>query len=335
MQRLFPGTGRNRERRDKATRRGKALRRESAGAGGWARGAGSMSIAPRRRRRRGIIMRIGVGEWGFRDLPFEDHCRIARKFGFRCLELGMGGDFSGRLQYDWPPSEWVRVRECIRDYGLKTPFMCLENDFTKGGNDDVAREAERVRREAERSASLGVTHLRLFAGFTPAAEMTEEKWRNMIRAFLKTDEAIRPLGMAISIETHGALAPIDGGFRHTPTVSTDKTSLARLLAELPESVGINFDPGNLKPVQPEPVESYLELLEGRVNYCHLKDWVPRGGGWEAVGVGDGDMDWKGLLDALAFDGVHLIEYEPVHDVEDGIRRSLAHLERAMGPLQYE
>lgn len=43
-------------------------------------------------------MIVGVGEWGFRELPFEEHCRITSRLGFKYMELGIGGDFTGRLQ---------------------------------------------------------------------------------------------------------------------------------------------------------------------------------------------------------------------------------------------
>jgi len=54
--------------------------------------------------------------------------------------------------------------------------------------------------------------------------------------------------MVISIETHGAITAKGKGMVYTPTVSTDKEALKRLLDELPATAGINFDPGNLKPV---------------------------------------------------------------------------------------
>ena len=59
----------------------------------------------------------------------------------------------------------------------------------------------------------------------------------------------------------------------------------------------------------------------------MKDWARDGEGWRAVAIGDDDMDWGALLQAIPFDGVHLIEYEPTEDVVDGIRRSLAYLDR--------
>lgn len=279
---------------------------------------------------------LGIGEWGFRELPFEEHCRIASKFGFKYLELGMGGEFKGRLQSGMTQAELDTILECIREYGLKTPFMCLENDFTKGGVEEVREEAKRVCRAAKLSKSFGVTHLRLFAGFTPLEEMTGDKWDNMIRAFQMVEAEIRSYGMVISIETHGALFSQGKGRRHVPTVSTNKTALKRMLGELPAGVGINFDPGNLRPVQSDPVISYLDILNGRINYCHLKDWLDNGdGSWTAAGVGDGDMPWPELLAKTTFDGIYLIEYEPVHDVEDGIRRSLRYLRSIRDDIRFE
>ena len=43
------------------------------------------------------IIPIGVGEWGFRNLPMRDHFKIAKKFGFNWLEFGIGGGQPGRL----------------------------------------------------------------------------------------------------------------------------------------------------------------------------------------------------------------------------------------------
>ena len=42
-------------------------------------------------------LRVGCGEWGFRNLPMADHFRIAASFGFRELEFGIGGGQPGRL----------------------------------------------------------------------------------------------------------------------------------------------------------------------------------------------------------------------------------------------
>lgn len=275
-------------------------------------------------------MIVGVGEWGFRELPFEEHCKIAAKFGFRFMELGIGGDFLGRIRSDIQPLEMSRMLECIKDYNLLTPFMCLENDFTIGDTKEIEKAIFRVCREVKLSKHFGATHIRLFAGFTPVDDVNEEIWNNMIKAFKAVNSECKKLGMVISIETHGKLIEKGKGVIHIPTVSTNKETLKRMLKELPNTIGINFDPGNLVPIQADPVISYLDILNERINYCHLKDWVKNDdGSWSAVGVGDGGINWRELLNAMDFNGVYIIEYEPVDDVEDGIARSLKHIRKVI------
>ena len=119
----------------------------------------------------------------------------------------------------------------------------------------------------------------------------------------------------------------DGAAHHVHTVSTDRSSVARLVRELPARVGFNFDPGNLKAVAPADKSFLVDLLNNRINYCHLKDWRHAGTGWLAGAPGDDDLDYGTLLPQLRYDGVYLIEYEPTADVEAGLQRSLDYFRR--------
>lgn len=271
-------------------------------------------------------MKLGVGEWGFRNLDMEEHCKITSKLGFHYMELGIGGGFKGRLSADMSEEQICRMKECFADYHIQTPFLCLENDFTKGSAEEIDRSVQQVKKEALLAQNFGVTHLRLFAGFTPIADFTEQTWKNLLRALEETNQFCKQLQMKISIETHGKLEKHGDGVIHIPTVSTDQQALSRLLCNLDDNVGINFDPGNIVPLQKASPESYVERFNDRINYCHLKDWIQNeDGSWTAVAAGEGNIDWKNLLSRMTFDGVYLIEYEPTEDVEDGIRRSLTHL----------
>lgn len=279
-------------------------------------------------------MKLGVGEWGFRNLGMEEHCKITAGLGFHCMELGVGGDFKGRLSADMSAPAIAMTKACLADYRIKTPFMCVENDFSRGSARELEQAVEQVKREALFAKEFGVTHLRLFAGFTPIADFTEETWRNMLKAFREVNAFCEALGLQIAVETHGALTPHGQGVVHTSTASTDPRALKRLLETLPRNIGINFDPGNLVPLRSGGPEAFEPLLQERINYCHLKDWVQNeDGSWRAVGVGEGAIDWKQLLNLMDFDGVYLIEYEPTEDVEDGIRRSLAYLRQLFPDLQ--
>ena len=272
-------------------------------------------------------MIIGCGEWGFRALPMEQHFECARALGFRYLEFGLGGGQPGRLPELPDPA---RVRDFValgERHALRTPFCCIENDFTLDDPGEHEAVVARVLEQLPAAADCGATHVRLFAGFTPLERMTEEHWSRMLSAFARCDAACEQLGLTIAIETHGALEFLpDGSALHTSTCTTDPAALARLVRELPPRVGFNYDPGNIKAARPDDPTYCLDSIDARINYCHLKDWRRQGTGWIAGAIGEDDMDYAALLARMSFDGVYLIEYEPTEDVEAGIRRSLAHLD---------
>ncbi len=270
-------------------------------------------------------MKIGIGEWGYRLLPMEEHLRLTRSFGVHTMEIGIGVGFAGRIAPDTDAAGAAALRRLFEAYEMETPFVCLENDFTKG---DVAADLARVLREMELCAALGARQVRLFTGFRPLSAMTREAFAALADALCKAGALAEQRGMRIALETHGALTPIGNGFLHEPTVSTSPEELQALLRKVPACVGVNFDPGNLKALDERLPVQMLRAVRDRITYVHLKDWLPLpGGGWIAAGVGDGNIDWKSLLDELAFPGVHLIEYEPTHDVADGIGRSIAHVKK--------
>jgi len=272
-------------------------------------------------------LKIGCGEWGFRELPMADHFRIAAQFGFRTLEFGLGGGQAGRLPAEPSAGEIAAFRALAAHHGIATPGCCLENDFTLPDPAAHAAMLAATLRQIRAAAACGARQVRLFAGFTPAAAMTPAVWDRMLAAFREADALCAGLGLAIATETHGRITLRDGAAHHEPTVSTDPAALARLLRELPPRVGFNWDPGNLKAVAPADRLCALPLLNGRITYSHLKDWRRQGAGWVACAIGDDDLDYGPLLRQARYDGVYLIEYEPTHDPEDGIRRSLAYLRR--------
>ena len=273
-------------------------------------------------------MIVGCGEWGFRNVAMEEHFRISRRFGFKFLEFGIGGGQPGRLPEEPTEADVAEFRELGERYGINTPFCCIENDFTLACGDEHDAMVAKVLAQVRSASACGATHVRLFAGFTPAAAMTEEIWGRVFAAFESCESLCSGLGIQIAIETHGAITELgDGSAAHVETVTTDPDALARLSQELPPRVGFNYDAGNIKAARPDDPSYCLDAISDRINYCHMKDWTRTGEGWRAVAIGEDDMDWGALIEAMDFGGVHLIEYEPTGDVVDGIRRSLAYLDR--------
>lgn len=279
---------------------------------------------------------VGCGEWGFRELPMEEHFRITAEFGMKYLEFGIGGDQTGRLPAEPSESDIAEFLALGEKYEIKTPFCCLENDFTLGDPVEHEKMLAGVIAQIHAAAACKATHVRLFAGFTPIGQMDKGRWTRMLDAFRQCNDLCQELGLQIAIETHGALNfHGDGSATHTSTITTHGLGLARLLKELPTEIGFNYDPGNIKAAEPEIEDLHLELLNPRINYCHLKDWRRTDLGWIACAIGDDDLDYESLLGDLEFAGVCLIEYEPLADPEDGIRRSLEYLHRVVEHVVFE
>lgn len=281
-------------------------------------------------------MIVGLGEWGLQYRNIEEHCKIARNYGLRYLELGIGGDFPGRIQRDIGSQGINDILACLSDYGIKAPFVVLENDFTLEDPIELQTMKQQAAHDIRLASRMGATHVRLFTGFELAANMTEARWKRMLAAFEEMNDLCSESGMVISIETHGRNTKVNNGFYHEHTTSTEWNSLNRLLRELPPDIGFNFDPGNLKAVDPtRPLTDYASLLGNRINYCHLKDWKRVEDYWVACAPGDDDLNYDELLHAVQFQGVYLIEYEQVDDVVEGIGRSLDYLRSIRPALRAE
>ena len=270
---------------------------------------------------------VGCGEWGFRDLPMARHFEIAKEFGFTVMEIGLGGGRIGRLPTRMTDAEVAAFDAVRRGYGIVTPMCCIENDFTLPSAARHDAMVAETLAQIKLAGRLGCESVRLFAGFTPMEEMTEAIWARMFDAFKKADALCEKLGVSIAIETHGKIDHDGPAAVHRHTAGSSRAGFARLLRELPPRIGFNFDPGNLKAVEPEDRNFALDLLNERINYCHLKDWRRVGKGWAACAIGEDDLDYASLLRKMKFDGCYLVEYEPTGDVEAGIARSLAELRR--------
>lgn len=285
----------------------------------------------------GPALRVGCGEWGFRNLPMPEHFAIAADFGFRELEFGIGGGQPGRLPEEPSAADIAGFRRLAAESGIATPGCCIENDFTLPDAEAHAAAVRKAVAQSRAAAECGARQVRFFAGFTPYAEMTPAIWGRLLAALEECDRELERLGLAIAIETHGAIRwQADGSAAHVHTVTTHRDGIARLLAAAPPRIGFNFDPGNIRAADPAERLCAVDLLAGRITYCHLKDWERTGQGWKATAVGDpaDGIDWAGLLPRTGFHGTHLIEYEPLDDTRDGIRRSLDHLRNAGFDLRF-
>lgn len=262
-------------------------------------------------------MEFGNASWGFRELPLEEQLKITRDMGFKILELGIAN-----APMDLPlaarEEELEAVKEKFSRYGIKLLYGATGNDFTGESESDV----EKIARVTELCAKLGIKYLRIFAGFAPVAEVTGQRWDSMISRIKKADRYAKERGVYLVIETHGGVKNREDGVEHYDSVSTQPKALKKLLEELPDTVRLNFDPANLWAVGNEHPQEIWNMCKSRVSMVHLKDFVRLPSGHlKAAACGEGGMDWKALMEALAdYEGAALFEYENPQDVKEGSLR---------------
>lgn len=264
-------------------------------------------------------MEFGNASWGYRELPLEEQLAITRDLGLGYLELGIA-NAPGDLPLTATVQQLEEVKALYRAYGIALTYAATGNDFTTEGGEAVRK----VKAVCSLCRELGVTYLRIFAGFSPVEEITGERWDSLLLCLQEVGAFAREQGVTLTVETHGGVEAYEDGVAHYPTPTTREESLARLLGALPQSIALTYDPANLMAAGVSHPQRLYTRFRSRIASVHLKDFafLPSGH-CQPVACGEGALDWDALLTALAdYPGVCLLEYEKPQDVALGTRRCL-------------
>ncbi len=267
-------------------------------------------------------MRLGNAAWGLRETPLEEQLRITSAMGLDLLELSIAGYERDFLQLTASEAEINEVKTLFHRYRVRLECGCTGNDFT---GDDVAGQVKKVRKVIEIAAALGISRLRIFAGFRSDSEIFGARFDRMIDALTEVAAFARSCNVNPVVETHGGVVANGNALIHFASVTTRVDYWPDLLKT---GVTINYDPANFAAAGATDPVAFFDRFRDSVHYVHLKDFRDVPGGVVPAACGEGRLDWPKLLAALSsYDGPALIEYELPGDVEDGLRRSLRFLQQ--------
>ncbi|MEG0852252.1 MAG: sugar phosphate isomerase/epimerase [Angelakisella sp.] len=266
---------------------------------------------------------IGLACWGLREEPLKTQLKMANDLGVKFLEISIANS-PNDIKLSADDNEIAQVRALYEENGLSINYAATGNDFTLESAEEVAHEVEKVKRVIAICSRLHCTHLRIFAGFSAADQVTGKRFEILSGAMYEVARTAREAGICLVVELHGGVNSYKQGVEHFHSVTTRKDKLLSLLEVLPSDVRFLLDPANLWAVGITDPQEYYFMLQERIAYMHCKDFVRIPNGLVLPSAcGTGELDWQQFFKtAAAFKGALLVEYENPHDVELGMRESI-------------
>lgn len=263
-------------------------------------------------------MKFGNAAWGFRETPLEEQFKITADMGLSFLEIGIA-NAPDDMPLDVTNEKLLEIKVLAERYGINIFAAATGNDFTTGVED-----IPKIKRVIDICNTLRIPYLRIFAGFTPLSDVTDDTFKMMIESLIVVCNYADENGVVPVIETHGGVNCYDDGVEHIMSTTTDIGTLKAIINKLPNNARICFDPANLYAVGIKQPELFYSEIKDKVAYAHFKDFEKLSSGHlKPSFCGDSDMNWDLILKSMEdFEGIAVFEYENVYDIKEGLEKSL-------------
>jgi len=161
------------------------------------------------------------------------------------------------------------------------------------------RQVAAILRRVDFAQALGVTNV--ISDATRKLEVDADEWRRLVNALRYAGDYAADHGVKIALETHGG-------------ITRNGTLAAKLLDAVDHpAIGVNYDTGNIYYYNDDldPVDD-VKLVAGKVFQVHLKDTVGGKGEWLFCPLGEGRVNFPGVVETLkksGFNGPYSLELE--------------------------
>lgn len=232
------------------------------------------------------------------------------------------------------------VKTCAR-VKLDISSYTIGANFVRPDQAELKTEIERVKKEVEIAAALGVRLMRHDVAWRPPEEASldnfEKDLPDMVAGCRAVADHAKQYGIVTSVENHGYHV------QHFDRVRRLVNAVGR------DNFRTTIDVGNFAVVDVDPLAG-VKKNAALASMVHVKDFYLRpasadpGEGWfkSAAGnfcrgaiVGQGDLDIRGSLKILkdaGYDGYLSVEFEGMEDCRQGAKIGLANLKRFLAEL---
>ncbi len=285
-------------------------------------------------------MKLGVSSYSYSRLVNNgamkqiDVIPKAKEMGFDVIEFSTIAVPSGKTLEEFA----AELKAESKKSDLPIVNYTIGADFLSGSSGDLKKEIERVKREVNVAAILGVPGMRHDAASSPSAILPipksfEAALPRLAEGCREVTEYAKTFGIKTMVENHGRFCQ-------------DSERVEKLITAIAHTnFGALIDIGNFVCVDEDPAKAVGRLAPHCI-HSHAKDFhlrsgelIPPGEGW---GMTRGGNYFRGaiighgnvpigqcirILKNAGYDGTLSIEFEGMEDVLSGIRIGLANLRR--------
>ncbi|MEV5847455.1 sugar phosphate isomerase/epimerase family protein [Streptomyces sp. NPDC051985] len=245
-------------------------------------------------------LRLGYGTNGLTDLRLDDALGLLADLGYDGVGLTLDHMHLDPLADDLA-ARTARVARRLGELGLtatvETGARYVLDPRRKHGpsllDADTEGRAARTRlllTAVRVAADLGAHAVHCFSGITPPGTDDDTAWRRLQEALLPVLDAAAAAGVPIAIEPEpGHLLATLADFHHLRTVLGS-----------PSPLGLTLDIGHCQCLEPATPAECVREAAPWLRHVQIEDM--RRGVHEHLPLGDGEIDFPSVLDALADTG---------------------------------
>lgn len=261
-------------------------------------------------------MKVGLTSLGMHGKPITEALQLMVQLGAECTELNGRPGVHPDLR--WEPGDVQRVKKLLQEHGIVATSLGSYNDFAQWDREALEAQIAGFVAYCQRAADLEIPIARAFVADVKPGHTLADFHDKIYFGFEQIIQRTEGLGVRIGIENHGRLAN-DGDFL-----------LALLQHIRSPRLGMTLDTGNFAHAghPPEAVDRFTAQLFPYIINVHVKDGIWKGGGFELVPAGRGQIKLRKLLRDLAangYQGAVVSEFEGKGDYVEGTRESVAYL----------
>ncbi len=233
----------------------------------------------------------------YKFLPLERALQGLARIGFTQIELLAASEWAPHYDPSTATTaDRARLEDALRRYGLRIASLSGHSNLA------TAEGAGKFRDRLEFAASMGIRIVNTGVGDLS----TPDNRRSFDRNIRLIASRAADLGITVALEPHGDWAP-------------SGRVLAGMIREIGSpAVRINYDTANVIFYSGERPEDDIRHAAQLVAHVHLKDKIGGKKAWNFPGLGQGEIDFPAILDALeqaGYRGPFSIEIELTHETE--------------------